>query len=174
MNPHQAGIRLIGVTLSHVEKSVSPATGKRTVRGLASTNSVDRMGDIVEPGGGSWELPLPLLWNHKHDVPIGWVRSLTSRDAGLWMIGEVAEGVPDADRVWQLIDKGLVNGFSIGFIPRESKPLPKGGLRFVKWDLYEVSVTTIAANQDAKIQRNAPGVPLRQRGDAISLVKATR
>lgn len=50
--------------------------GKRTIRGLANSGLTDRIGDIVEPKGGRWTLPLPLLWQHKHDQPIGWVRAI--------------------------------------------------------------------------------------------------
>lgn len=37
---------------------------KRIIRGTATTSSVDRAGDIVDPRGAEFKLPLPLLWQH--------------------------------------------------------------------------------------------------------------
>ncbi len=37
---------------------------KRTIRGTATTANVDRAGDVVEPMGVEFKLPLPLLWQH--------------------------------------------------------------------------------------------------------------
>lgn len=145
------------------------ASGKRRIRGMASTNSVDRQGDIVDPAGGTWALPVALLWNHQHSVPVGWVRSIEVRGSGLWVEAEFAEGVGQADEIWSMVDKGLVTSFSIGFRPIKSEPIPGGGLRFILWELLEISAVVIPANPDAKIQRSAlptdrPGVIYLNRG----------
>jgi len=47
--------------------------GKRKFSGIATTPSTDRMGDIVEPKGAEFELPIPLLWQHDSSQPIGHV-----------------------------------------------------------------------------------------------------
>lgn len=52
------------VPLTTVTKFVSD--GKRTIRGVASSSQLDRMGDIVDPHSGNWQTPLPLLWAHDH------------------------------------------------------------------------------------------------------------
>jgi HK97 family phage prohead protease len=146
------------LALSSVHKFVS--AGTRRVRGFASTDAVDRVGDVVEPTGGKWKVPLPLLWQHKHDMPIGWVRSVEVRARGLWIEAELAEGLGKADEAWQMVEAGLVTGFSIGFIAQKSEPLPTGGKRFTQWEMHEVSCVTIPANPDASIRRNLPGIPL--------------
>ena len=52
-------------------KAVSEGT--RTITGMATTPSVDRVGDVVESLGVTYKNPLPLLWQHEHDKPIGLV-----------------------------------------------------------------------------------------------------
>lgn len=134
--------------LSSVQKYLS--SGKRTIRGIASLPTVDRVGDVVDPRGGSWSLPLPLLWQHKHDTPIGWVREATATAQGVTIVAELAEGIEQADQTWKMIESGLVDSFSIGFKAEDWEPIPTG-LRFTKWTLYEVSVVTIPACPGAKI-----------------------
>ena len=42
---------------------------RRVLRGIASTPSTDRSGDIVLPAGARFTLPMPLLWQHDQDKP---------------------------------------------------------------------------------------------------------
>lgn len=152
----------LDLKMSDVQKFV--AAGTRRVRGFASTDTVDRVGDVVVPAGGTWKLPLPMLWNHKHDAPVGWVRSIEKRSNGLWIEAEFAEGVGQADEIWSMVAAGLVSGFSIGFRGQNWEPLPTGGRKYTAWELYEVSVVVIPANPDAAIRRNVGG-------DAIKLIQ---
>lgn len=156
--------------------------GKRTIRGLANSGLTDRVGDIVEPKGGRWKLPVPLLWQHKHDQPIGWVREIEARHDGLWITAELATGIGKADESWRMIEAGLVDSYSIGFQADEWEPLPGGGKRFKSWSLLEISVVTIPADPAAKIRRgvlalskskSGGGVPLAKHRGAVSLIRAT-
>ena len=56
---------------------------ERIIEGVASTPSTDRMGDIVEPMGAEFKLPLPLLWQHDHASPIGHVTEARVTSAGI-------------------------------------------------------------------------------------------
>lgn len=141
------------IQLTNVTKFVS--SGKRIIRGLASTISVDRQNDVVVPTAGSWKLPVPLLWQHSHKDPVGWVRSIEVRSDGLWIEAEFAEGIGRADEIWQMVNARLIDNFSIGFRALKSEPLPGGGLRFTKWELLEISVVVVPANPDAKISRGS-------------------
>ena len=141
------------VQLSRITKFVG--NGKRTIRGVANSGGLDRAGDIVEPKGGRWTLPVPLLWQHKHDQPIGWVRTIEAKSDGLWITAELAEGIGKADEAWRMIEAGLVDSYSIGFRADDWDPLPGGGMRFTSWSLLEVSVVTIPADPAAKISRSA-------------------
>lgn len=136
--------------LSRIQKFVGG--GRRVIRGIASTPSTDRMGDIVEPLGGTWKLPLPLLWNHHHDHPIGWVRSAKASRAGIEIEAEIAEGIGKADEIWRMVELSLMDSFSIGFRALRTEPIATG-VRFTSWELLEVSVVTVPANADAKIRR---------------------
>jgi HK97 family phage prohead protease len=131
---------------------------RRRFSGIASTPSTDRMGDVVEPKGAQFKLPIPFLWQHDSKDPIGWITAAKVTDKGIEVEGEVAsvdEAGPLKDRLltaWQMLKAGIVRGLSIGFNASESEPI-KGtyGLRFKRWEWLELSAVTIAANQDASI-----------------------
>lgn len=140
--------------------------GKRRFRGIASTPATDRMGDIVEPKGAKFTLPIPLLWQHKHSEPIGWVRAAKVTDKGIEIEGEVAELPPhEGDgpdhlinlrqrlaEAWAMMKAGLVRGLSIGFNPLESSRIEGTySYRFLSWDWLELSAVTIAANAEASV-----------------------
>jgi HK97 family phage major capsid protein/HK97 family phage prohead protease len=136
-------------------------TERREIEGVATTPTVDRVGDIVEPMGGKFTLPLPLLHHHKHDQPVGHVISAKATKVGIAIkakLARIVEPGPVKDRVetaWQEIKAGLIRGLSIGFSPLEFEPLdakdPFGGLRFSAWNWHELSLVTIPANVDARI-----------------------
>lgn len=131
---------------------------ERIIRGLATTIEADRSGDIVEPDGAEFKLPLPLLWQHNHDKPIGKVIKATVTKVGIEIEAQLAkvdeEGVLSErlKEAWQSIKTGLVNGLSIGFRPIEYSFLDDGGIRFSRWEWYELSTVTVPANSQATIQ----------------------
>lgn len=124
------------------------------IEGIASTPATDRMGDIVEPKGAEFKLPLPFLWQHNSREPLGHVISAKVTDAGIAIKAKIMRGVlPEIDRAWELIKAGLVRGLSIGFRGIEQADI-KGtwGVRFLKWEWLELSAVTIPANSEATIQ----------------------
>ena len=130
---------------------------RRTFKGIATTPSPDRVGDIVEPLGATFRNPLPLLWQHDHSKPIGTVRFSQPTAKGIEFEAEIAS-VSDAgslkdrlDEAWQSIKAGLVRAVSIGFRPLAHEPLQGGGLRFTKSEIFELSAVTIPANEQATI-----------------------
>jgi len=130
----------------------------RRFRGIATTPSVDRAGDIVEPKGAQFSLPIPLLWQHDAMDPIGWITSAKVTDKGIEVEGEIARVEAPAslsDRLasaWSMIKSGLVRGLSIGFQPLESEKIPNSySLRFLKWSWLELSAVTIPMNAEASI-----------------------
>jgi len=156
----------------------------RTFRGIATTPSADRMGDIVEPKGAVFKLPIPLLWQHDSWDPIGWVTEATITDAGIEVVGKIADIPEDGElkdrllKAWQMISSGLVRGLSIGFNPIEySKIEGTYSYRFLQWEWLELSCVTIPANQEASITaiksicaqlRAASG----RKAGAVQLIKA--
>lgn len=139
-------------------KAVEGVGDKRTFSGIASTPAPDRMGDIVEPKGAQFKLPIPLLWQHDARQPIGWVTAATITPKGIEIAGEVADIPEDGalklrlDEAWQSIKNRLVRGLSIGFRPLESADIEGSwAQRFIKWEWLELSAVTVPANSDASI-----------------------
>ncbi|MBV8272795.1 MAG: HK97 family phage prohead protease, partial [Cupriavidus sp.] len=130
---------------------------KREIEGIASTPAVDRVNDIVEPMGLSFQREAPLLLNHDHSQPVGTVQFGRPTAKGLPFrakIAKVAEAgaVKDrCDEAWHSVKNGLIKGVSIGFRPLESKPLNNGGTRFTKSDVHELSLVAVPANPEATI-----------------------
>ena len=95
------------------------------------------MNDVVEPMGAQFKLPIPLLWQHRSDEPIGQVTHAKVTKAGIEIVAQIAKGVTaEIDRAWSLIKAGLVPGLSIGFKSLEHEIIPTTkGIRFKKWDL---------------------------------------
>lgn len=109
------------------------------------------MGDVVVPTGATYQLPIPLLFAHKHDEPIGSVVKATVTAAGIRIRAKLTAGVARADEVWKLIRDGALTAVSIGFRSLKHTPLPTGGLRFDSWEWDELSVVSVPAQPDAKI-----------------------
>jgi HK97 family phage major capsid protein/HK97 family phage prohead protease len=138
-------------------KSVDEA--QRVITGIATSASTDRMGDVVEPGGAQFELPIPLLWQHDSKQPIGTVTAAKATKNGIEITAQIAStDIPGQlkdrlDMAWQSIALGLVRGLSIGFQSlEESYDKVTGGFHFLEWLWLELSAVTIPANQDASIQ----------------------
>lgn len=131
---------------------------KREITGIASTPGTDRMGDIVEPGGAEFTLPIPLLWQHDHSQPIGNVVAARVTDKGIEIRATLVKPTDDMpsqliarlSEAWLSIKTGLVRGLSIGFSPLEYSFMEEG-IRFLKWNWHELSAVTVPANAEASI-----------------------
>jgi HK97 family phage prohead protease len=131
---------------------------ERVFSGLATSPVPDRMGDIVDPMGIKFQNPLPLLWQHKHDQPIGLVTFDKPTPKGVTFtakIPKIAEAGPLKDLVdmaWQAITARLVRGVSIGFRSLKHAYIDGGGIHFQESEVYELSAVTVPAHQLATIQ----------------------
>ncbi len=129
----------------------------RTISGIATTPAVDRVGDIIEPEGVKFDNPMPFLWQHNHDQPIGTVefseptKSGVKFEAKLPIIAEAGILRDRIEEAWQTIKAGLVRAVSIGFRPVEYSFMDNGGIRYSQVDVYELSAVTIPANSQALI-----------------------
>jgi HK97 family phage major capsid protein/HK97 family phage prohead protease len=131
---------------------------QRVLTGLATTPSTDSYGDIVEPDGAEFKLPLPLLWQHDGKSPIGEVFHARVMPDGIEIKARIAKtDTPGAvknrlDDAWESLKLGLVKGLSIGFSSlEESFNKDTGGYRFLRWAWRELSCVTIPANADCSI-----------------------
>jgi len=165
----------------------------RRIVGVATTPEVDRMGDIVEPLGVAYKNPLPLLWQHQHDMPVGHATFKKPTEAGIEFSAELAsidepgELKNILDRAWQSVKSNLVRGVSIGFCALESAFMENGGHRFIKTEVIELSLVTVAANSAARVHSvkaldvycprlQTQGVRLidpRPRGGGVRLIRPT-
>lgn len=132
---------------------------QRIITGIATTPSPDRVQDVVEPLGAKYDLPLPFLWQHDSDCPVGHVTSAKPTKDGipvtiqLAMTDEPGQVKDRLDSAWQDLKLGLVRGLSIGFAPKEySYMSDTGGYHFLEWDWLELSAVTIPCNADCSIQ----------------------
>lgn len=125
--------------------------GGRWIEGYATTATQDRVGDVVLPEGARYQLPIPLLFAHKHDEPIGSVVEASVTKAGIRIRAKLTEGVARAEEVWKLIMDGALTAVSIGFQALKHTPLANGGLRFDEWSWHELSVVSVPANPEARI-----------------------
>lgn len=130
----------------------------RTFSGIATTPSVDRVGDIIDPLGVKFTNPLPLLWQHRHDAPIGTVEfdKPTAKGinftASIPIVAEAGSLKDRVDTAWGEIKHGLVRATSIGFRPIEYSFMDNGGVRYSEVEVFELSAVTIPAQADAVIQ----------------------
>lgn len=139
-------------------KMIDESNGKRMFHGVATTPTPDRTGDIVEPKGAEFQLPIPLCWMHNSRDPVGWVHSAKVTDKGIEIEGEVAnlmepECLKDRlDTAWAMMKSKLVRGLSIGFKPLEEARIGDTySYRYLKWLWLELSPVTIPMNGDCSI-----------------------
>ena len=139
-------------------KSVTDTDDERIITGIATTPSTDRDDDILEPTGAKFALPIPLLWQHNHNQPIGEVIQATITEKGIEIVAKIAKIADDGklkeriDEAWQSIKSGLVKCLSVGFKIKEYNYLESSwGLHIKEWEWYELSVVTVPANADAVI-----------------------
>lgn len=139
-------------------------TDEGTFAGYGSVfGNEDSYGDVVEPGAfaetlKTWAkkggLP-PMLWQHRHDEPIGIYEKMFEDDHGLYVEGRLLiDDDPLAKRAHAHMKAGSIGGLSIGY------SIPKGGgtwddeagvYRLSQIRLWELSVVTFPANEEATI-----------------------
>jgi HK97 family phage major capsid protein len=128
---------------------------KRIIEGVASTPELDRQDDIMDSEGAKFTLPMPLLWQHRPDQPIGHVIAATVTKSGIKIRAQIERTglLPEIDRAWTMIKSGLVRGLSIDWQLLESVPVQgKRYARHVKsWNWLALSTVTIPANASANI-----------------------
>jgi len=130
---------------------------RRVITGIATTPTMDRVGDVVEPLGVTYQNPLPLLLHHDRTAPVGSVTFDTPTATGVTFTASLPF-VPDAgavrdrvDEAWHSLKAGLIRGASIGFKPLELKKLAGGRFHILKSLVAELSLVTMPANLEATI-----------------------
>lgn len=130
---------------------------ERVITGIATTPTPDRMGDILEPLGAEFAAEIPALWQHNHHEPVGHVTLGKATAKGIpFVIRMVLTDEPGAlkdrlDEAWQSVKLKLVKAVSVGFRALEYALMEGGGVRFLKFEILELSLVTVPANADCTI-----------------------
>lgn len=129
------------------------------VRGTATTPTPDRYLDEVDPMGAEFAESIPLLWQHRADQPVGRTELGKPTKKGIPFtarIPKVKESGTLRDRIEEAVQSiryRLVAAVSIGFRVLENalEYMGNGGIRFLKYEILELSLVTIPAQADATI-----------------------
>jgi HK97 family phage prohead protease/HK97 family phage major capsid protein len=140
---------------STVVKSELPAGDDQprsvTISGYASTNDIDRQGDVVpvsvwEKGMANYLKNPVILAFHNHDNPVGRMVDHRVDSKGLWIKARISSA---ATNVFQLVSDGILTAFSIGFRIVDAEYNQATELFVVKeLELHEISVVSVPANQN--------------------------
>ena len=123
------------------------------IKGSASTNGLDRAGDIIESDawtkGGleNFKNNPIILFNHNYDKPIGRAKDLQVTENGLEISAKISKAAGD---VTQLIKDGVLGAFSVGFKVKDADYMTEtDGYKIKDAELFEVSVVSVPCNQGA-------------------------
>ncbi|MDD7909146.1 HK97 family phage prohead protease [Pseudovibrio exalbescens] len=130
------------------------------IEGYASRFAeADDGGDIIQRGAFLRSLVMrpsgdvKMLWQHDPSRPIGKWTYMREDGEGLFVVGEVLDGVAQGREANELIRAGVLNGLSIGFKARKARRDPRTGCREVlAVDLWEVSLVTFPLLRSARLQ----------------------
>ena len=156
--------------------SLDVKDGEREFVAKITIDTRDRDNEIIDPAGIDYKAyrknPI-ILWSHNYtEPPIGkalWIKKWSDRDSG----GHIAKGriakTAKGDEILSLMQQGILNTVSIGFIPiashnptdDEIKKNPKlKGVHRVhdKISVVEFSIVNVPSNPEATIEAVSKGV----------------
>ena len=127
--------------------------GGVNIKGSASTNALDRAGDIIQPeawmkgGLENFKGNPIILFNHDYNKPIGRATDLSVTDNGLDISAKISKAAGD---ITQLVKDGVLGAFSVGFRCKDSEYMTEtDGYKIKDAELFEVSVVSVPCNQGA-------------------------
>jgi HK97 family phage prohead protease len=120
------------------------------IEGYASTNDIDRAGDVVS--AAVWEKGLTnylknpiILANHDYDDPIGRMVEHRIDSKGLWVKARISA----AAEIFNLVKDKVVTAFSIGFKIADAEYNSAAEIFMIKEvELMEISVVSVPCNQN--------------------------
>ena len=127
--------------------------GGLDIKGSASTDALDRAGDIIE--GNAWAKgglenfknnPV-IMFNHNYDRPIGRAKEIGVTENGLELTARISKS---AGEIKDLIKDGVLGAFSVGFKVKDADYISEtDGYKIKDAELFEVSVVSVPCNQTA-------------------------
>ena len=127
--------------------------GGLDIKGSASTDSIDRAGDIIEStawakgGLENFKNNPVILFNHNYDRPIGRAKEIGVTENGLELTARISKS---AGEIKDLIKDGVLGAFSVGFKVKDADYNDEtDGYKIKDAELFEVSVVSVPCNQSA-------------------------
>lgn len=137
---------------SHEIKSIDEDQG--IIKGYASVfGNIDSDGDIMDKGSFTKTLSenkqrVKFLWQHRMDMPLGKVLDVKEDEIGVPFEAKISNTQLGEDAK-TLIKDGVLNEFSVGFMPIKMEKGSDGYNHIKEVKLYEFSLVTLAANDQA-------------------------
>lgn len=134
-----------------------------TIEGYGSVfGAVDSYGEVVQPGAfkksiRAWaksKKPIPMLWQHQSDMPIGVWPEFSEDETGLFLRGKLNLETQRGREAWSDVKQGSVSGLSIGYFEVKADPWDfqrEEPRKLYELDLREVSPVTFPALREAQI-----------------------
>lgn len=167
-----------------LQRGASTALAGRKIKCVVSTPSVDRAGDIIEVEGidlANYKANPVVLLQHDPNRPIA--RCTEIRLEGSKLVAEATFPEPgisaDADRVYGLIQAGILGAVSIGAMPKEwafiNDKRPWDGTKYIRSEMLEFSIVALPMNAEALIVGRAGDLAeaKAQREALMALMKAS-
>jgi HK97 family phage prohead protease/HK97 family phage major capsid protein len=136
-------------------KALSKTNKSLKIAGYANTTAKDRAGDIVTAeawakGVENFRRNPVMLYQHKHDCPIGRFDKITVDKKGIYVEGSVSEAAEKNYGIQTLIKDGALKSFSVGFRVKDGKYNSKDDTMLITdVELLEISVVSVPCNQDS-------------------------
>lgn len=125
----------------------------------------DAGGDVIRPGAFADTLAgrgdaLPLLWQHRADLRVGWVETVAEDARGLRVVATLDN--PDGAAALAL-RRGAVSGLSFGYRTRRALHTADGR-ELLEVELFEVSLVTRPMQHGARVHLLSRSSPARGGG----------
>lgn len=152
---------IVHVTYSALELRV-PDLAERIVEGVVvpwgetSYLTPDPRGERFRPGSLTRTIKergdrVKLYRTHDHDVAVGKpLKWNVGHEAGLWAQFRIA-ATPAGDAVLLELREGMLDAFSVGFLPKRETRGEDGAREIIEAQLHEVSLAPIGAYDGARV-----------------------
>lgn len=136
-------------------KSFKKGSKSLRIAGYANTTAKDRSGDVVTAeawakGVENFRKNPVMLYQHKHDCPIGRIDSISVDKKGIYVEGSVSEAAEKNHGIQTLIKDGALKSFSVGFRIKDGKyNREDDSMLITDVELLEISVVSVPCNQES-------------------------
>ena len=140
---------------STFETKASKTSKSIKIAGYANTVMKDRSGDVVTAeawakGVENFRRNPIMLYQHKHDCPIGKFDKITIDKKGIYVEGTVSEAAERTHGLHTLIKDGALKSFSVGFRVKDGKyNRTTDSTTITDVELLEISIVSVPCNQDS-------------------------